>query len=60
MQIKIKVGVSLLCGSRQATVDNPPVSVPEPVPNMGMELTAYIVRSFLAPASGSSSGLALD
>ena len=27
-------------------------------PNKGLELTAYSVRSCLAPASGSSSGLA--
>ena len=30
-----------------------------PEPNKGMELTAYSVRSFLAPAFGSSSYLAL-
>jgi len=29
-------------------------------PNKGLELTAYSVRSCLAPASSSSSGLALD
>ena len=29
-------------------------------PNKGMEPTAYSVRSFLAPASGSGSYLALD
>jgi hypothetical protein len=29
------------------------------VPNKGLELTAYSVRSYLAPASGSSSSLAL-
>jgi len=28
-------------------------------PNQGLELTAYSVRSFVAPASSSSSGLAL-
>jgi len=28
-------------------------------PNKGLELTASSVRSFVAPASGSSSGLAL-
>jgi hypothetical protein len=30
-----------------------------PRPNKGLELTASSVRSYLAPASGSSSGLAL-
>ena len=34
------------------------MSVPGPVPNKGMELTAYSVRSYLAPASSSSSCLA--
>jgi hypothetical protein len=31
----------------------------ETPPNQGLELTAYSVRSYVAPASGSSSGLAL-
>ena len=32
----------------------------KPAPNKGLELTASSVRSYLASASGSSSGLALD
>jgi hypothetical protein len=39
--------------------DQPRALVTTCAPNQGLELTASSVRSYLAPASGSSSGLAL-
>ena len=55
VQGESELGVCAAPGEQQEGV---PVSVPGPVPNKGLELTASSVRSCLAPASSSSSGLA--